>query len=405
MPLDIRMYTWLQGGLSWSYVMSRLAQAFDNEGHNVYFTSTNGLEDSDPYLNEERSLRSVLELQKFGPGKKAIDVEITYTVPQNFPQRFLKNSKHKCAIYNFETTHWTPKWRQFYHYADFYFPSSNFSAEVFCINGVPAEKIYTIPHGIDTSMFNPNIPAIKLNTKKKFKFVSVVAPHFRKNIELMLESYCEAFTKKDDVCLVLKTKAYKYSDGIFHAENNKRGRKQFEIVIGDIFKKLYKKHGKDMPEIELLNGHVENVSSIYNACNCHITTTGAEGFGMPLIESMACGLLSIAPNYSGQLDFMNKDNSLLIDTKLRPAKPLEQYWTFNPKSEIGQPDKQHTIELMRQAVSEYDSLMKKFKPNMEKTVNKLSWEYAAQLIIDATEGRLPHYIPGTYDFSQHKRLK
>jgi len=396
MNLDVRTYTWLQGGLSWSYVMTRLGQAFDELGHNMYFSSTNGLKDSDPYLTEERMVKSALELQKFGPGKKAIDIDITYTVPQNFPQRFLKNSKYKCAIYNYEVTYWHNQWRKFYHLVDYYFPSSNFSAEVFCINGVPPEKVFMIPHGIDTKMFSPDIPKLKLNTNKKFKFVSVVAPHYRKNIDILLETFCEAFTSKDDVCLVLKTKIYKHSDGAHHQQNNPKGRKAFEIVIGDIFKKLYKKYGKDIPEIILLNGHVENVSSIYNACDCHITTTGAEGFGMPLLESMACGLLSIAPNYSGHLDFMNDENSLLIDAKMRKAKMLEQYWTFNPDSKISTPNRKHTIEMMRKAVSEYDELMSKFRPNMEKIVKEFSWTNAAQKIIDVTEGRIPHYEPGTY---------
>jgi len=397
--MDIRMYTWLQGGLSWSYVMSRLAQAFDNEGHNVYFTSTNGLKNSDPYLSEERLLKSVLELQGFGQGKKSIYLDLTYTVPQNFPKRFLSNSKHKCAIYNYETTLWNPEWKKFYHLVDFYFPSSNFSAEVFHINGVPPEKTFVIPHGIDTDVFNPDITPVKLNTKKKFKFVTVAAPHYRKNLDLLLNAYCEAFTAKDDVCLVLKTKVYKHSDGMFDINNpnsNPNGRKAFEIVIGDVFKKIHKKYGKNMPEIELLSGHVENVSSIYNACDCHITTTGAEGFGMPLLESMACGLLSIAPNYSAQLDFMNKDNSLLIDTSLRYAKPLEQYWTYNSKGKIGQASKKHTVELMRKAVSEYDDLMRKFKPNMDKVVKKYSWANAVKMMISATDGNMSHYIPGTY---------
>lgn len=117
---------------------------------------------------------------------------------------------------------------------------------------------------------------------------------------------------------------------------------------------------------------------------------------MPILESMACGLLNIAPNYSGHLDFINEDNGLLIDTTLRPAKPVEQYWTFNPKGKIGQPNRDHTIGQMRNAVENYDELMKKFKPNMDSMVKKLSWEYAAQLIIDATQGDYAHYEPGTY---------
>lgn len=396
MSLNVRMYTWMQGGLSWAYVMARLAQAFEETGNNVYFNSTNGLADTDDFINKERMLKSVLALQGFGPGKKQIDIDLTYTVPQNFPKRFLSNSRHKCAIYNYEVTYWHPSWKQYYGLADFYFPSSNFSAEVFAVNDVPPEKTFVIPHGVDTKTFNPNIPPVILNTNKKFKFVAVVAPHYRKNIELLLEAFCEAFTSQDDVCLVLKSKVYKHSDGMYDPTKNPKGRKGFEIVLGDTFKQLYDKHGKNMPEIVLLNSHVDNVSSIYNACHCHITTTGAEGFGMPMLESMACGLMNIAPNYSGQLDFMNADNSLLIDTSIRFAKPLEQYWTFNPRSKIGQPSKQHTIELMRKAVKEYDSLMAKFKPNMEKIVEEYSWTNATKLIIDAVEGRMAHYEPGTY---------
>lgn len=394
-PLNIRTYTWMQGGLSWAYVMDRLMNAFEEMGHNVYVASTNGLANN-AGREKERIAESALKLLEFGPGKKPIDIDITYTVPQNFPQRFLSNSKNKCAIYNYEITYWHPQWKKFYHFVDYYFPSSNFSAEVFAINGVPPEKTFVIPHGVDTKVFNPEIPKVKLNTKKKFKFVAVVAPHFRKNIEMLLNAYCEAFTAKDDVCLVLKTKVYKHSDGVYDMKKNPKGRKAFEIVIGDVFKKLYKKFGKNIPEIELLSGHVDNVASIYNACDCHITTTGAEGFGMPLLESMACGLLSIAPNYSGQLDFMNEKNSLLIDTTMRNAKPVESYWTFNPKSKIGEASKEHTKELMHKSVNEYDKLMEKFKPEMERMVNEFSWIAASQKIIDAVEGRVPHYEPGTY---------
>jgi len=394
--LNIRTYTWMQGGLSWAYVMDRLMTAFEELGHNTYVCSTNGLENNTTFVSEQKMLESVLGLQKFGPGKKAIDIDITYTVPQNFPKRFLANSKYKCAIYNYEVTYWHPQWKKFYGLVDYYFPSSEFSAEVFYINDIPPEKIFVIPHGIDTKVFNPNIPKIKLKTKKKFKFVSVVAPHYRKNIPLMLDAYCRAFTAKDDVCLVLKTKMYKHGDGMYHMQNNPKGRKAFEIIVGDVFRELYKKYGKNMPEIELLNGHVENVASIYNACDCHITTTGSEGFGMPLLESMACGLLSVAPRYSGQLDFMNDDNSLLIDCHMRKAKQFEQYWTFNPKSKIGEANLKHTVEMFRKAYDEYDELMKKFGPNMKKTVEEFSWTAASQMIIDATKGNKEHYIPGTY---------
>ena len=396
--LNIRHYGWLQGQLSWSYVSSRLLKAFEDLGHDVYITSTNGIKDSDSFITEDRIIKDALALQDFGPGKaKSIDLDWCYTVCQNFPKRFLSNSKHKAAIYNFETTIFPPSWKKYYNLVGLYFPSSNFSAEIFHMNGIPAEKIFVVPHGVDTSVFNPDIPPIKLNTKKKYKFVSVVAPHYRKNIEAMLEAYCSAFNKDDDVCLVLKTKVYKHSDGIYDMQKNPKGRKLFEVVLGDIFKRIRKKYGPNMPEIELLAGHVKNVASIYNACDCHISATGAEGFYMPGIESFSSNLLNIAPRYSAYLDYMNDDNALLADSKTRYAHKYEQYWHYDPKALIGQVDIKHMAELLIKAYKDHDQLMEKFKPGMDAMVKKLSWEYAAQLMIDATKGKLDHYKPGTYN--------
>lgn len=397
MSLNIRTHTWIQGQLSWSYVVSRLCEAFEKIGNNVFVISTNGIKDSDPYITEDRLVRSVIGLDKLKKQKIPIDIDFCYTVMPNFGSRFLNNSKAKCAIYNYETTIWPQDWKRFYHLVDYYFPSSNFSAEIFARNGIPASKIFVVPHGVDQNIFNPMIPKIRLNTKRSFRFVSVCAPHARKNIELLLTAYCEAFTAADDVCLILKTKIYKHSDGTWDAIKNTNGRKGFEIVVGDIFKKLHDRFGKNIPEIEVLSGHVSNVASIYNAAQCNITTTGAEGFYLPGLESLSCGLLNIAPNYSSHLDFLNSNNSLLIDTKMRPALASEQYWGFNPESQIGQPNKEHTIELMRKAYKEYDSLIKKFGPEMKKTADRYSWLSAAQTMIDATQGKIKHYIPGTYN--------
>ena len=400
---NVRIYSWGRGQLSWAYVMSRLGEAFERLGNNVYFMSTNGIANNDAYLNDAKIIESAAKLQGFGPGKKQINIDLTYTVPKNLPQRFLSNSKHKCCIYNFETTYWPNEWGQYYVCADLYFPSSNFSAEIFVVNGVPVEKIFVIPHGVDTKIFSPSISPIKLRTEKGFRFVSVCAPHARKNIPGLLDCYCQAFTNKDDVCLVLKSKVYRHSDGLFDQATNLKGRNAFEIVLGDEFRRIQKRYGKQTPEIELLAGHYDNPASIYNACQVHISTTGSEGYGLPELEVMATGgkdgkgIFNIATRCSGLLDFMNDDNSLLIDCCTRYSLPEENYWGFNPKSKIYQIDNNHCIELMHKAYNEFDILVERFRPNMKKTVDALSWESAAQKIIDVTEGKVNHYQPGTYD--------
>lgn len=400
--LDIRSNTWLADNLSWSTAVIELINAFDDLGHNTMVVSTNGMNES-LFKKKNKMIDSILALQKFGPNKKSADIDLTYTIPLNMPQRFLANSKYKCAIYAYEYLWWPIVWKQYYKCADFFFPPSDFAAEVFYNNGVPIEKTFVIPHGVDTEKFNSSIAQIKLKTDKKFRFLSVCAPHYRKKLHILLHAYCQAFSKNDDVCLVLKTKMYKHSDGDWHAEKNPKGRKGFEIVLGDIFKDLYNKYGKNIPDIEIIDRRVDNMCSIYNACHVHITSTASECWGIPSIECMAAGgatgkgMISIAPNYSGLLQFMSKRNSLLIDTKLIKAQPNEQYWHIDRRNKSGEPSLKHTAELMVRAYKEYDLLLETFSPEMKKTVQEFSWTNAAKKIIDAVNGNIEPYKPGTYN--------
>jgi glycosyltransferase involved in cell wall biosynthesis len=58
---------------------------------------------------------------------------------------------------------------------------------------------------------------------------------------------------------------------------------------------------------------VEMMPRLYAAADCYVLPTRGEGHGMPYQESAACGLPVIATRYSGQTDFLDDDNSYLID--------------------------------------------------------------------------------------------
>ena len=85
-----------------------------------------------------------------------------------------------------------------------------------------------------------------------------------------------------------------------------------------------------MPEIELLSGHVDNVSSIYNACDCHITTTGAEGFGMPIIEGNTIGRVVIAGNNTSMIE-VSGQAACLVDSNNIDEKYYLQMYCHNHK--------------------------------------------------------------------------
>lgn len=65
--------------------------------------------------------------------------------------------------------------------------------------------------------------------------------------------------------------------------------------------------------------HRRHLRALQACCDAFVSLHRAEGFGLGMAEAMALGKPVIATAWSGNLDFMDHDNSLLIDYQLIPV--------------------------------------------------------------------------------------
>ena len=67
----------------------------------------------------------------------------------------------------------------------------------------------------------------------------------------------------------------------------------------------------------LVDAHLSNaeLGDLFHAIDVYCSLHRAEGFGLGLAEAMALGKLAVATDYSGNLDFMNESNSLLVSAR------------------------------------------------------------------------------------------
>ena len=65
------------------------------------------------------------------------------------------------------------------------------------------------------------------------------------------------------------------------------------------------------------------VRSLISACDCLVSLHRAEGFGRGPGEAMALGRLALATGWSGNVDFMTPENSLLVDHDMIQLQPDE----------------------------------------------------------------------------------
>ena len=141
----------------------------------------------------------------------------------------------------------------------------------------------------------------------------------RKDIGRMIKIFFETFLRtKNPPALVLKSHGADFSildrEEIFKKINDVK--KQFPS--------LYK-----LPNVYLLHGELttEQMNGLYNHPKfiSMVSFTHGEGFGRPLLEATFADLPVIASAWSGQLDFLDSEHSILVKGDLVPI-PKSAVW-------------------------------------------------------------------------------
>lgn len=125
----------------------------------------------------------------------------------------------------------------------------------------------------------------------------------RKNPFAAIEAFIRAFSpERDDVQLLVKSSnGYRYPEPFLRLL--KATSRDLRIVVRD----------------EVIDRH--HVHAVQRCADAYISLHRAEGFGLGLAESMRLGKPVVATAWSGNVDFMDERNSLLVDYRLVPVEP------------------------------------------------------------------------------------
>jgi glycosyltransferase involved in cell wall biosynthesis len=182
-----------------------------------------------------------------------------------------------------------------------YWAHSAWIAEQAKVAGVIPERLRIVPHGIDPAVFRPTGSILSLATEKKFRFLFVGGVSLRKGTDILLEAYRRAFTAADDVCLVLKD----HSGDLFYRAND--ARRRIEELRADPAAPEILHLDEFLPECDL--------AALYRSCDIAVFPYRAEGFCVPILEAMACGVPAIVPEFGACLDFCTAETSYLLKAR------------------------------------------------------------------------------------------
>ena len=106
------------------------------------------------------------------------------------------------------------------------------------------------------------------------------------------------------------------------------------------------------PNIHLIEHKLteQDMADLLRSIDILLSLHRTEGFGLPLARAMQLGKLVIATGWSGNLDFMHRDNSMLVDYSLIPAEDPQQTYDYHDM-DWADPSVEHAIVCLREAAA------------------------------------------------------
>ncbi len=223
-------------------------------------------------------------------------------------------------------------------------------------------KVHIVPHGVDNTLFKP----IPNKREKIFTFVAnkgwSQGLKDRGGVQYILSAFHKEFDKEEKVQIIAKI------NPVYNQPGWNLGNEMANIgVTGD---------NQTNIKINVDNVEFDKLPILYNRGHCFVSATRCDGFNLPGLEAMACGLSTIQTAYGGQTDYMTKDNSWYIDYKLEEVKHDINY----EGSKWATPSILDLRKKMRYAFEHPDEVKKKGKQALIDSKN-WTWDLSAKKLL------------------------
>lgn len=248
-------------------------------------------------------------------------------------------NRYNIGVWYCETPDLPEHWHSCFDLCDEVWTPSHFCATIFARHApVPVVKI--------TYPFQP-ISHLAASSSTRFRrgalgiedddFVFLFVFDFRsgdkrKNPRALIEAFRHAFEKSNrthgerKAVLVLKT---------LHREMAPESLAELEEIARDL-------------RVIWIHEHVmrNELLSLFHDCDCYVSLHRAEGLGLGMAEAMSLGKPVIATAYSGNMEFMNVNNSFLVRYDLVELK--EDYGPYKSGDVWAEADVEHAALQMRE---------------------------------------------------------
>ena len=230
--------------------------------------------------------------------------------------------------------------------------------------GVPEEFIRVVPEGVDPDIYHP---VEWTKEPETFNFIHVGQFQHRKSTKEICECFLRAFPEKE----YPNVRLYLSVDTLFPSDTYNSTEERM-VAYGFTDPRFIIVHFEERQD------YIKRLQTSHVFVSC----SRSEGFYLPGIESMACGIPTILSNYGGSTEY--GEDALLVNVpELRKPEGIYGNWTV--PGFWGEPDYNHLVEVMKDAYNNYEIHKAKALKTSDKIRDKFSWDAAAKKAYDVLE--------------------
>ena len=121
------------------------------------------------------------------------------------------------------------------------------------------------------------------------------------------------------------------------------------------------------------------LGALYRSADCFVLPSRGEGWGLPLLEAMACGLPVIATNWSAQTDFIH--HGIAYPLGIEGLVPAEARCPYYDGFNWAEPSYGHLRALMRHVYENREEARLKGERASAEVLGRWTWRHSAEKII------------------------
>jgi glycosyltransferase involved in cell wall biosynthesis len=250
---------------------------------------------------------------------------------------------------------------------------SNFSRARLIASGVPADRVVVVAHGVDPQLFNPCGDAQRSAHRRArgiapahFVFLNVGALYDRKGIPALLKAFATIARRHENARLVLKG-----IDSVYGSR----------AAIAAMIAQLSQAERLAMQGKVSYRGSAlsyGDLAGLYRSADVLVSPYQLEGFNMPVLEAIACGLPVICTAGGPTDDFTRDDFACRIDSKLVELEG---------GSERLMPDPEHLLHLMERALEDRSFRSRAMATGPAFAAGNYSWAKVTERLVEVLGDR------------------